>query len=281
MVSMQELGIEGPQQREAGQNPEQPFYYQAIGGRPFLDHGSDDGDQGPGPQSGSLARTSPGLQHQGSRSTLRQPSMAPPVTSRRRGESISAMTRRFDPTVDASDTMGDVYNTRGAGPVRLATMRRTSASRARSAQRIAEEEEDNRRIAELERKPSSRASRFRSLHRSSTESNQKPRSGNSVTRRNRFFSKRGRTSLDERDRDALMEQGMADIPESRESYLNMNRMDPRTGEVGSQVIRTNTDNTYDSTYDWRTPTKESGDDIELPGRRQTEVFEMRRMEPGA
>ena len=270
---MQELGIEGPQQREAGQSAELPFYYRATSGKPFLESGPDEGNQGPGPQTGSLAS---GPQQQPSKSILRQPS----ITSRRRGESIAAMTRRFDLTRDASDTMGEVYSTSTGSPARLPTMRRTSASRSRNPQRIMEEEEDNRRIAALERTNSSRASRLRGLQRTSTESEKKPRSGHSVIHRNRFFSKRGKTgSLDERDRDALMEQGMADIPESRESY--MARMDPRTGEVGSQAIRTNTNTTFDSNYDWRAGSKQSVDGFGAPVRTSTEAYEMRKMEPGA
>lgn len=276
MVSMQELGIEGPQQRDAGQSAELPFHYQMSGGKSFLEQGPDDGNHGPGPQTGSLARASPSLHPQGSRSILRQPS----ITSRRRGESISAMTRRFDLTRDASDTMGEVYNASSGSPARFPTVRRTSASRSRNPQRIQEEDEDNRRIATLERNNSSRATRFRSLHRASTESDQKPRGGQSVIHRNRFFSKRGKkNSLDERDRDALMEQGMAEIPESQESY--MARMDPRTGEVGSQAIRTNTNTTFDSNYDWRAASKQSVDAFGAPGRSSTEAYEMRKMEPGA
>lgn len=98
--------------------------------------------------------------------------------------------------------------------------------------------------------------------------------------RNRFFSKRGKkSSLDERDRDALMEQGMADIPESRESY--MTRMDARTGQVGSQAIRTNTNSTFDSNYDWRAGAKQSDEGFGAPVRSSTEAYEMRKMEPGA
>lgn len=191
------------------------------------------------------------------------------------------MTRRFDLNRDASDTMGEIYNSAtDRSPVRLPTMRRTSASRTRDTDRIIEEEEDNRRIANLERNNSSRASRFNGLHRASTESNQKARSAQSLIHRNRFFSKRGnKDSLDERDRDALMEQGMADIPESRDSYIA--HMDPRSGAVGSQAIRTNTNTTFDSNYDWRARTKEFEDGFEAPGRSQTEAYEMRKMEPGA
>ena len=196
------------------------------------------------------------------------------------------MTRRLDFNRDASDTMGEIYSPSTArSPARLPTTRRTSASRTRDADRnriIEEEEEDNRRIANLERNHSSRARRFSSLHRASTESNQKGRSAQSLIHRNRFFSKRGKgESLDERDRDALMEQGMADIPESRDSYVS--RMDPRSGVVGSQAIRINTNTTQNSSYDWRTRGKESEEGFGAPGRSQTEDYdiEMRKMEPGA
>ena len=249
-----------------------PLTDQNLGGKPILEQYLDENDQGPGPQSGSLARASSGLNQQGSRSVLRQPS-----TSRRRGESISALTRRFDLNRDASDTMGEIYSSgTDRSPARLPTMRRTSASRTRDTDRIIEE--DNRRIANLERNNSSRAGRFNSLHRASTES--KARSAQSLIHRNRFFSKRGqKDSLDERDRDALMEQGMADIPESRDSYIA--HMDPRSGQVGSQAIRTNTNTTFDSNYDWRASTKDPEDGFGAPGRSQSEAYEMRKMEPGA
>ena len=191
------------------------------------------------------------------------------------------MTRRLDFNRDASDTINEVYSSStDRSPARLPTMRRTSVSRARDANRIIEEEEDNRRIANLEGNNSSRARGFSSLHRASTESNQKARSAQSLIHRNRFFSKRGKQeSLDERDRDALMEQGMADIPESRDSYIS--RMDPRTGEVGSQAIRVNTNTTQDSNYDWRVRAKTSEDGFGAPGQSQNESYEMRKMEPGA
>ena len=269
MVSMQEIGIEGPQQRVAGQTEDTPFYYATASKPPFAE--IDSGDQGPSPQYGSLARTKTSLRQPGSPSTFRQGT----VSSRKRGESISAMSRRFDFNKDASDVMGEVYSNQS--PARLPEkMRRMSASRSRDARRIEEErEEDDRKIANLER-GTSRASRFRGIHRTSSESQPKYRASSSV-HRNRFFSRRGkRDSLDGADQD-LMEQGMADIPESGEGQL---KMDPRSGALGSQAVRTDTNRSYSVSHDWQSGHAVTGagaledQGYHPPPRAQTESYEM-------
>lgn len=273
MVSMHEIGIEGPQQRIAGQNEENPFYYAAASKLPFEQ--VDNSDQGPGPQSGSLARVSPSFRQPGSPNVQRQGT----ISSRRRGESISAMSRRFDFNRDATDVMGEVYDNRS--PARLPEkMRRPSASQSREPPRIDEErEEDERRIANLER-GTSRASRFRGIHRASTETQSKLRSGSSI-HRNRFFSRRGKKdSLDGADQD-LMEQGMAEIPESGEPRV---RIDPRSGTMGSQAMRMDTNTSYSgSHHDWQTGQPVTGagalEDrgFEAPPRARTEAYEMSKM----
>jgi len=274
MVSMQEIGIEGPQQIMAGQQEGNPFYYAAASKPPFepVDLGS---DQGPGPQSGSLARRTPSLRQQGSHGILREGSIA----SRKRGESISQMSRRYDFNRDASDVMGEVY---GQSPARPPPeIRRTSASRTRIAEEK-EEFDDEQRIAKVERNDTSRPSRFRSLHRTSTETQQsRLRTGGNSVHRNRFFPRRGqRDSLDGADQD-LMEQGMVDIPESRDSVV---RMDPRSGALGSQAVRMDTNTSYAGSQDDLPSGKpvtgagalEEGG-FGAPERARTEVYEMRRM----
>ena len=276
MVSMQEIGIEGPQQRLAGQHEDNPFYYAPASKLPFEQ--VDLGDRGPSPQSGSLARASPSLRQQGSRGIIRQGSIA----SRKRGESISAMSRRYDFNRDACDVMGEVYN---QSPARLPPeVRRTSTSRTRIAEEK-EQSDDERRIANLERN-TSRPSRLRSMHRSSTETQRaKFRTGGNSVHRNRFFSRRGKKdSFDGADQD-LMEQGMADIPESRDSVLHPARMDPRSGALGSQAVRMDTNSSYTGSHnDWQSglPVMGAGaleeGGFRAPERARTEAYEMRRMD---
>ena len=277
MVSMQEVGIEGPQQRIAGYHEENPFYYAAASKPPFeqVDLG---GGQGPGPQTGSRARESPSLRQQGSQGILRQGSIA----SRKRGESISAMSRRYDFNRDASDVINEIYN---HSPARFPPdVRRTSVSRTRIDEEK-EESDDERRIANLER-TTSRPSRLRSLHRTSTDTQQsKLRTGGTSVHRNRFFSRRGRKdSFDGADQD-LMEQGMADIPESKDSAPHSPKLDPRTGALGSQAVRMNTDTSYaGSQYDWQSGVPVTGASVleeegfRAPERARTEAYEMRRMD---
>lgn len=276
MVSMQEIGIEGPQQRIAGQQEENPFYYAAAASKPPFEQADLGSDQGPGPQSGSLARRTPSLRQQGSHSILREGSIA----SRKRGESISQMSRRYDFNREASDVMGEVYSQSPARPP--PEIRRTSASRTRIAEEKAEFD-DEQRIAKVERNETSRPSRFRSLHRTSTDTQQlRLRTGGNSVHRNRFFPRRGqRDSLDGADQD-LMEQGMADIPESRNSVV---RMDPRSGALGSQAVRMDTNTSYAGSQH----SLQSGKPVTgagaleeggfgAPERARTETYEMRRMD---
>jgi small-conductance mechanosensitive channel len=123
MVTMNELGIEGPRQRLAGQTEEFPvFLHNAYpNGQPSStnDHSS----PGPGPRSGSLAREPPIVAPEGSANQqLRtQPSILRnrgTSSLRQRGESISAMGKRVDFSLGMSDAIssgadfGDVYEDR-------------------------------------------------------------------------------------------------------------------------------------------------------------------------
>lgn len=279
MVSMQEIGIEGPPKRLPGAHEENPFYYAPTHRPPFeaLDHTD---NQGPGPQTGSLARqqtshgNSGGLNRQGS------------IASRKRGESISQMSRRYDFNRDAVDAMGDVY-TSTPSPARIPH----HGDRSRS--RIAEEkeEEDDRRIANLERKSTSQQrplGRFRSINRSSTDTQQSRFRRGSATsvHKNRFFRRGGgrKESLDGTEQEDLMEQGMANIPESRDSaYMGKmeGRMDPRSGGVGSQAIRMNTDTSYSGSFQGQQPVMGTGALEQEPFRPRpspAETYEMSRMD---
>ena len=252
MVSMQEIGIEGPRRRNPGASENNPFYYQRPGGVNEMLEGSNNdqgGQDGPGPQTGYLsrdpafvpnARSSPG--------PGRNPSIMRngPRMSRPRGESISQMSKRVDfslgmKDVSSADMMSDLGDQRS--PSRLPGMREISASRSNDTHRIPEEDEAERREDEATiRRAESRASRTGNsrspwgLRRTSTDRSNIKR-GPSLVHRNRFFS-RNRKKGDGDEEEDLMEQGMAEIPESATPH---DRMDPRTGIISPQAVRLSSD----------------------------------------
>jgi hypothetical protein len=121
--------------------------------------------------------------------------------------------------------------------------------------------------------------------------------------RNRFFG-RARTGTFGHDETALMEKGMADIPEGNSGHpsnsQSTERLDPRTGLVSSAAWRTTT-NESDHSYAQSTkrepmppriptdvlPTSSSRpygatvedapDGYQPPGRSQTQDFEMKKL----
>lgn len=118
MVTMQELGIEGPLQNLAGQNAEMPMYL--SGAYPPQSQPSNFQSPSPDPRSGSLAREQPFVPD------LSSPSLQPINThpsilrnrgsiSRARGESISQMGKRVDfslgmSSISSGADMGDVFD---------------------------------------------------------------------------------------------------------------------------------------------------------------------------
>jgi small-conductance mechanosensitive channel len=134
MVTMQELGIEGPRMKLAGAAPEWPMYLNNA--YPHQEStGSDQGPSGPGPRTGSLARE----MEESSTFQASQPiypATGPPVqpqplnhhpsilrnrngssNSRNRGESISQMGKRVDfslgmSAISSGADFGDVYEDR-------------------------------------------------------------------------------------------------------------------------------------------------------------------------
>ena len=247
MIAMQEIGIEGPRRNNPGSREEKPFYYKAAGGRgvemlegtnnPNNTTTNTNTQTGPGPQSGSLAR---------------EPSRNPSILrgGRPRDESISSLSRRVDflNVSSSADIMADMPENRD--DQRIHNIRTGSTSRSRDArQRIIEEDDEQRRReddAAIRRAESRTNGGSRSpfgLKRISTDEQGKVRRGNSFVHRNRFFSRsRRRGNSDDGDEvEDLMEQGMADIPEIPTS----DKMDPRTGTIGTQAVRSITD---DSEY---------------------------------
>ncbi len=295
MVSMQEIGIEGPRKRIPGANEDTPFYYHRTEGRVAeisndLNTERMSGSAGPGPRSGSLARDpafvpnaaeNPGID--ANRSILRIGSRP----SRPRGESISAMSKRVDfslgmKDVSSADIMGDLDSNRSQ--TRVPDIRTNSSSRSRDTRaRVIEEDETNRRedeatIRRAESRIGNNRSPFGLGRRISTDSQSKMRRGNSLIHRNRFFSRGKRTDEGDEERD-LMEQGMADIPEVA------NRMDPRTGIVSPQAVRPSSESgnsdaampAVGRTSSGALHSFEERMRLDNPGRSRTEDFEMRHM----
>lgn len=206
MISMQELGIEGPRMRFPGQKESFPVYTQSM---PFNASHSGHGGTPDFPDGKPKAHDdSPLDRTHGS-------------TRRPRGESLAAMGRRVDfslgmSSIAAGDLVGDVHDDRDADtkakiPINVSSpspSRKSHQSRDRSGSRA---------------RSSGRARTFSvsQLH------NQE---GRSSLHRNRFFG--GRKS-GEHDR---MENGMAGIPEGPTGAESSRRMDPRSGTISPQAM---------------------------------------------
>lgn len=279
MISMQEVGIEGPRMRIAGQKEDLPFYYQHAGNH-------NPGQTGAGPQPGFLDRENTLIPDTSDNGSLHRSAAVPrhPGSSarstRNRGESITEMSKRVDfslgmKDVSSGDMMGDLYES--VSPTRVNGFRQNRSTSSRSAPRTIPEEDDQRED-DLGRTNSQ--SRF-SLNRTSTESRSKVRGSHSVGHRNRFFSKRKQKEPAGSEYEDLMEQGMADIPEALE------RIDPRSGVVSPiAVMRTNTEPDFSRMDFSKSRSTASGglpeyapteERRELPARAGTETFEMRPM----
>ena len=290
MVSMQEIGIEGPRKRIPGANEDTPFYYHQTEGP---NHSNNEHKSDPGPRSGSLARDPAFVPNapetsgiDGSRSILRNGSH----NLRPRGESISAMSKRVDfslgmKDVSSADIMDDLDSNRSQS--RLLDFRTDSISRSRETRaRITEEDEAHRREDEAtirwaeSRKGNSR-SPFGMGRRTSTDSQSKMRRGTSLIHRNRFFSRGKKTDDEDEERD-LMEQGMADIPEVAGVPA---RMDPRTGIVSPKAVRLSTESEDSNaampaagpTSSGALQTFEERLRLEYPGGNRSEAVELRDM----
>ena len=246
MVTMQDLGIEGPRMRYPGQKESFPVYLQNLphtatpgmgrNGHPDNPVGWQQNEpqtqdppfvaasepEGHGTQSEAFARHTSIRGH----SSIRRP----------RGESLSQMNRRVDFSLGARDIVsgdmaGDVYQVRSRSRL-PPEIREVSASREREAELAAQREslEQQRRTSHDIGRSTSRAANFQPGHlaRRSTDTGSRDR-----FHRNRFFGRqRAGTNADEQ---FLMESGMADIPEAageRSQDQSKDRLDPRSGFVG-------------------------------------------------
>lgn len=233
MISMQEVGIEGPRMRIPGQKEDLPFYYQDASNH-------NPGQAASGPRSGFHDRETTFVPDaSGNGDPRRNASILHHTGSttrniRNRGESITEMSKRIDfslgmKDVSSGDMMGDLYES--ISPARVTGFHRYTSPSPRNAPRTALQEDDHEEN-DLGRTTSQ--SRI-SLNRTSTESRGKIRGNHSVIHRNRFFSKRNKKEHAGSEYEDLMEQGMADIPEAFE------RIDPRSGVVSPQAVRIDTE----------------------------------------
>jgi len=269
MVSMQEIGIEGPRMRLPGQKQDSPYYFQNM--TPDAPSGFTSGvDNGPGPRSGSLSRETPFVPNAADEPPPgRHPSILrhAPSTSRAtraRGESVSAMSKRVDFSlgmgeISSGDLLSDVYSDRSRP--RVPDFNK-SPTRTRGLSNRISEEMDNHTLG--------RTTSAEGASRYSNESQNRLRSSHSAIHRNRFFSRNRGASKDSADQE-LMEQGMADIPEIAE---NSRRMDPRSGMISQQAMRTTTNTSNAGLTDAGAGLRGVG---KLPQRSQTDDFEMRRL----
>lgn len=302
MVSMQELGIEGPYMRFAGQKQSFPMYLQNVphvhvpgmghSGHPDAPGGFNPDPDQDEPVDPPFVAPIPGQeQTTGSlppHSRLRSGSI---MKSRPRGESLSAMNKRVDFSLGANsmisgDIAGDVYEDRSRPRVPI-EVTEASASRDRAASR-ASQESKLRPSQDIGRSTSREGPTFvpGNLARRSTDSGGRWRGGS--VHRNRFFG-RGRPGTS--DEQGLMESGMADIPENpstagsgvpsgANSQARSNeRLDPRSGMVSPAAWRLNTNesNLHPSHLQASGGLGSAPEGHRLPGRSQTEDFEMRRL----
>ena len=278
MISMQEIGIEGPRMRIPGQKEESPFYVQYPVARQT--DGMSSIFESPGPRSGSLARDTPTAPNAAAPSRLQSGSI---VSRRGRGESVSAMSRRVDfslgmKDVSSADMAGDVYDDspkwRGSDVTR-SYVARTASLRPRA---VAEEgRNSDTTVGRSTSRDDNVRSRF-GLNRSNTGSGSQLSAVKSI-HQNRFFGRRGRgeSRSDDGVRQDLMEQGMADIPERAEHGPSaFGHMDPRTGMVSPQAFKLDS-RTSDGGGPERMSTWGSQSTARPPPLHRTEDFEMRRL----
>lgn len=262
MVSMQELGIEGPQMRNPGQREDTPFYVQYPPAR-HMEPNPNSGDI-PGPRSGSLAREPAFVPNVAGFTPLRPQGSAFRHASstsrgaRTRGESISAMSKRVDfsigmKDISSGDIMGDIYD-----DVIKVRLPETGMSRSRSIRDRNVEGGENPDAGTMGRTSSRDGESWShfGLHRSSTDSQTRLRSHSSVAYKNRFF-RHGKDKDINSDGAAedLMEQGMADIPES-------GRSESRSGTVTPDIVRQTDTKSVGSLPSWQ-PTGSLIEDFEM------------------
>jgi small-conductance mechanosensitive channel len=297
MVCIQELGIEGPYMRFPGQKQSFPMYLQNIphvanpqmgtGGQPDNPAGFD-------PNNPNSHQDEPFVDAPGApTSRMRSGSILRNGSSARKGESLAAMNKRVDFSLGMRDYAygdlgGDVHDDRQRN--QMATI----AEAARSRERHAEAERRSNDLAHT----TSRDVPSNAFRRSIDSDNSHRRAS---THRNRFFNRARTGTFGPADEAALMEGGMADIPESNSGNqsAHSDRIDPRTGLISSAAWRTTT-NESDPSYAHaqrdpmppRIPSnvlpasssrphgatvEDAPESFQPPGRSQTQDFEMKKL----
>lgn len=261
MVTMQELGIEGPRMRYPGQKESFPVYLQNVPHTATPSVGHNGNPDNPNGFRHSESQDPPFVTPENEPGVGQQPARYGSIlrngSTRPRGESLAAMGRRVDfslgmKDISSGDMTGDVYedrDSRSRVPITITSPSRQSQDRSRPSHDIAR----STSVADY-------ASSGR-LHRMNTDSTEARQRG---SHRNRFF---GRNHSNE-NQPGLMESGMADIPEGGYTSSSGDRLDPRSGLVSSAAVHSNiNENSHPQT---------PGADFRLPARSQTENFEMKR-----
>jgi hypothetical protein len=264
MVSMQELGIEGPRMRYPGQKQSFPVYLQNV---PHVS-GPSVGHSGTPDHPEGFTRDTPmdppfvdPAESQGRDGFKTHPSILRPTNARPRGESLAAMGRRVDFSLgmkdfSSGDMTGDIFEDRERSEERarqITNLTNASQSRERTSQDRAS---SDRRSLDAGRSTSVDGVGPSRLQRIGTDSSM---AQNRSNHRNRFFG-RSRTGNDEND---IMESGLADVPE-------IERLDPRSGRVSPSAWRP-------STHSDRAASHAASGGISGPRRSQTENLEVRKM----
>ncbi|KAF2435730.1 mechanosensitive ion channel-like protein family [Tothia fuscella] len=270
MVSMQELGIEGPRMRFPGQKQSFPVYLQNVPhvAGPNMGHsGTPDQPEGfnrdapidpPFVDPAEPTETNSGMKT--------HPSILRGSAARPRGESLAAMGRRVDfslgmKDVSSGDMSGDIFEDRERSETRSQAVRDIVAAGSHSRARTSQERRPStgvRLSQETGRSTSISGSvgpgRLQRIGTDTTMSH------NRSNHRNRFFG-RNRNAADDDD---VMESGLADVPE-------VDRIDPRSGRVSPAAWRSSAE--LDRGGDHA-----SGGIAGPPKRSQTENLEMRRLD---
>lgn len=270
MISMQDIGIEGPRMRYPGQKESFPVYLQNLphNATPGVGHnGSPDNPNGirhDQPQDEPLVPPAPGSDN---KSPQRYGSILRNGSSRPRGESMAAMGRRVDfslgmKNISAGDIPGDVFEDRESqSRSRAAIVRVTSPSRG-SQDRSRASVETGRSTSIADR-PSRQFGRLQRVNTDSSQARDRPH------HRNRFFG-RNRSQQDE-------ETGMADIPEGGYDS-SKERLDPRSGLTSPTAMRRSADEARPPHSSGAIPTTaDSQQTFAAPRRAQTDAYEMRHL----
>lgn len=300
MVTMQELGIEGPFMRFPGMRESFPMYLSQVphmasagaghGGTPDHPMGmaQNEATQDPPFVAPEEGREEPMGSQMPPQSRFRSGSIM--KGGRPRGESLAQMTKRVDFSLGMSeqaygDMSGDVYEDRDPNRARMEII---EASQQRERSRASMERDRARASVDAPRTAHSTGRDHflapGNLARRATTDTSRGRTSGSI-HRNRFFGRNNAGA------ESAMENGMADIPEeqSRTGGNLPNRIDPRSGMVSPAAFRLNTNESNIRPSGPPTlPSQVSGsgalgDVTDVPaghrpmGRSQTEDFEMRRI----